>query len=186
MTADVCVLNSPDVDVDSCSISNCLVCLANNRDVCATCSSGYLWNANEKACVVACPDTNCIDCNQSTGECSACGVGYGMQGALCYPCTISDCSSCSFRTDSRTGKSIEICTQCSFGELTAYGQCKEIVRVGRRTVLISSVSATVLVLLACTGIGLFFIFRRRSPRLDAASEAFSVETLQEHELSRQC
>ena len=171
LTADVCVLNSPDVDVDSCSISNCLVCLANNRDVCATCSSGYLWNANEKACVVACPDTNCIDCNQSTGECSACGVGYGMQGALCYPCTISDCSSCSFRTDSTSGESTEVCVRCSSGELTTDGQCKEIVRMSKKTIFASSVGIVVLVLLVCIGVGLFFVFRRKpAQQLDVTSE----------------
>lgn len=185
LTSNVCVSDSPTVDVDSCKIPNCLACLTTDKSVCATCSSGRIWNTNERACVIACPDTNCIDCDSSTGKCRTCGAGYGMQGTTCYPCTLDNCSHCSFHTNAKTGESTEICTQCSSGELTSDGQCKEVVRMSKKTVLISSVGVVALILLACIGVGLFFVFRRKPSRpaqqLGASSSALPVDSVQDVE-----
>lgn len=179
LNSDVCVSKSSDVVMDSCKVPNCLACPSDDHNICVTCSSGYVWNENEKACVTACPDTNCINCDTTTGECSVCSVEYGLHGSLCYPCTINGCSKCAFHTNDMAKGVVEVCTSCSSGELTADGQCTGGLRMGRKTAFVSSVSIVILVLLVFIGIGLFYVFRRKpAPPIDSAASTVPLDPQQ--------
>ena len=57
--------------------------------------------------------------------------------------------------------------------------------MSKKTVLISSVGVVALILLACIGVGLFFVFRRKPSRpaqqLGASSSALPVDSVEDAE-----
>eukprot|EP00824_Muranothrix_gubernata_P021680 TRINITY_DN4811_c0_g1_i1.p1 TRINITY_DN4811_c0_g1~~TRINITY_DN4811_c0_g1_i1.p1 ORF type:complete len:380 (-),score=54.26 TRINITY_DN4811_c0_g1_i1:53-1192(-) len=83
-------------------IANCESFNKNNNSLCELCSPHFLLNNEATACTECI--NKCLNCKNSTDNCTICDPGYYLKDSKCLPCEKRNCATCD-----EDGKGCSVC-----------------------------------------------------------------------------